>query len=58
MTKEQIRKWLWQQSAEERKEICLLFKPSKGHQKPQLGDTPVQIHTLQIKKQPEELPKT
>jgi len=55
MTKEQLRKRLWQFSAEEQKEICLLFKTNL---KPVEGTKPVQIHTLQISKKQKELPTT
>jgi len=51
MTKEQVWKRLWQFSAEERKEIGLIFRPRKTHKEPQKEGTPVQIHTLQIKQQ-------
>jgi len=51
MTKEQLRKCLWQFSAEERKEIGLIFRPAKAA-------IPVQIHTLQISKKQKELSTT
>jgi len=52
--KEQARKRLWQHSAEERKEIGLLFRQEAETQG---TATPVQIHTLQIAKQPGKLSK-
>jgi len=53
MTKEQLRKCLWQHSAEEQKEIGLLFRQSS---KSPERTTSVQIHMLQIAKQPEKSP--
>ena len=51
MTKEQVQKHLWQHNAEERKTISLIFRQRKTHEEPQKVGAPVQIHTLQIKRQ-------
>ena len=56
MTKEQVRKCLWQHGAEERKEISLIFRQGKMCKKPQKMATPVQIHMLRMPKMQKGLP--